>query len=107
MQHSALTWADIEKMIATCPHVAATPMVRMQHELESSIQHATDIGVLGITMPTVDTVEKAEDTVRYARYPPEGRRSIGGCPKPQSADDPLGLSKLGPRFASAHPTASR
>src|SRR5271170_2812219 len=29
MQHSTLTWADIEKMIATCPHVAATPMVRM------------------------------------------------------------------------------
>src|SRR5580700_5657980 len=63
MQHSTLTWADIEKMIATCPHVAATPMVRMQDELESSIQHATDIGVLGIIMPTVDTVEKAEAAV--------------------------------------------
>jgi 2-keto-3-deoxy-L-rhamnonate aldolase RhmA len=64
-------------MIATCPHVAATPMVRMQDELESSIQHATDIGVLGIIMPTVDTVEKAEAAVRYAKYPPEGRRSMG------------------------------
>jgi hypothetical protein len=29
MQHSTLTWANIEKMIATCPHVAATPMVRI------------------------------------------------------------------------------
>jgi len=77
MQHSTLTWADIEKMIATCPHVAATPMVRMQDELESSIQHATDIGVLGIIMPTVDTVEKAEAAVKYAKYPPEGRRSMG------------------------------
>ena len=59
MQHSTLTWADIEKMVATCPKVAATPMVRIQDELESSIQHATDIGLLGIIMPTVDTVEKA------------------------------------------------
>jgi 4-hydroxy-2-oxoheptanedioate aldolase len=78
MQHSTLTWADIEKMIAACPHVAATPMVRIQDELESSIQHATDIGLLGIIMPTVDTVEKAQAAVRYAKYPPEGRRSMGG-----------------------------
>lgn len=77
MQHSTLTWADIEKMIAACPHVAATPMVRIQDELESSIQHATDIGLLGVIMPTVDTVEKAEAAVRYAKYPPEGRRSMG------------------------------
>jgi len=78
MQHSTLTWADIEKMIAACPNVAATPMVRIHDELESSIQHATDIGLLGIIMPTVDTVEKAQAAVRYAKYPPEGRRSMGG-----------------------------
>src|SRR5580693_2556899 len=77
MQHSTLTWADIEKMVAACPHVAATPMVRIQDELESSIQHATDIGLLGVIMPTVDTIEKAQATVKYAKYPPEGRRSMG------------------------------
>jgi 2-keto-3-deoxy-L-rhamnonate aldolase RhmA len=83
MQHSTLTWADIEKMIAACPHVAATPMVRIQDELESSIQHATDIGLLGIIMPTTDTVEKAQAAVRYAKYPPEGRRSMGGGQAPR------------------------
>lgn len=83
MQHSTLTWADIEKMIAACPNVAATPMVRIQDELESSIQHATDIGLLGIIMPTTDTAAKAEATVRYAKYPPEGRRSMGGGQAPR------------------------
>jgi len=78
MQHSTLSWADIEKMIAACPRPLATPMVRIQDELESSIQHATDIGLLGIIMPTVDTVEKAQAAVRYSKYPPEGRRSMGG-----------------------------
>jgi 4-hydroxy-2-oxoheptanedioate aldolase len=52
-------------------------MVRIQDELESSLQHATDIGLLGVVMPTVDTVEKAELTVRYTKYPPVGRRSQG------------------------------
>jgi 2-keto-3-deoxy-L-rhamnonate aldolase RhmA len=77
MQHSTMSWADIEKMIAACPHSVATPMVRIADELESSIQHATDIGLLGIIMPTVDTVEKAQAAVRYSKYPPEGRRSMG------------------------------
>ena len=80
MQHSTMTWADIEKMIAACPHSEATPMVRIADELESSIQHATDIGLLGIIMPTVDTVEKAQAAVRYAKYPPEGPPQHGSGP---------------------------
>lgn len=77
MQHSTQTWADLEKMIATCPGVGV-PMVRLPDEYESTIQKATDIGALGVIEPTVDTVEKAEAVVRYARYPPDGRRSQGG-----------------------------
>ena len=84
MQHSTMIWADIEKMIAACPEVpGAIPMVRMPDEAESSIQHATDIGALGIIMPTVDDVAKAQATVRYAKYPFEGRRSLGGGQAPR------------------------
>ena len=35
------------------------------------IQKATDIGALGIIMPTVDTVEKAVAAVRYSKALPE------------------------------------
>ena len=84
MQHSTMIWADIEKMIAACPEVpGAIPMVRMPDEAESSIQHATDIGALGIIMPTVDDVAKAQATVKYAKYPFEGRRSLGGGQAPR------------------------
>lgn len=58
MQHSTMSWADIEKMIAACPGVGA-PMIRLPDEFESTIQHATDIGAIGVIEPTVDTVEKA------------------------------------------------
>jgi 4-hydroxy-2-oxoheptanedioate aldolase len=76
MQHSTMTWADIEKMIATCPGVGV-PMIRLPDEFESTIQHATDIGAIGMIEPTVDTVEKAQAVVRYSKYPPDGRRSMG------------------------------
>jgi len=77
MQHSTMTWADLEKMIAACPGVGV-PMVRLPDEYESTIQKATDIGALGLIEPTVDTVEKAEAVAKYAKYPPDGRRSQGG-----------------------------
>ena len=50
----------------------------MPDATESDIQKATDIGALGIIVPTVDTVEKAQAAVKWAKYPPVGRRSTGG-----------------------------
>ncbi len=76
MQHSTMSFADVEATIAACPGVGI-PIIRVPDEFESTIQKATDIGALGIVMPTVDTVEKAQATVRYSLYPPQGRRSQG------------------------------
>ncbi len=77
MQHSTLEFADIEKMIAACPHVKATPMIRLPDAQEWHIQHATDIGALGVVIPTVDDVDRAREAAKWARYPPVGRRSAG------------------------------
>jgi 4-hydroxy-2-oxoheptanedioate aldolase len=77
MQHSTLEFRDIEAMIAACPKAAATPMIRLPDAQEWHIQHATDIGVLGVIVPTVDDVDRAREAVKWARYPPQGRRSAG------------------------------
>jgi 4-hydroxy-2-oxoheptanedioate aldolase len=77
MQHSTLEFADIEKMIAACPHVKATPMIRLPDAQEWHIQHATDIGALGVVIPTVDDVDRAREAAKWARYPPVARRSSG------------------------------
>src|SRR5271156_6804784 len=77
MQHSTLEFADIEKMIAACPHVQAIPMIRLPDAQEWHIQHATDIGALGVVIPTVDDVDRAREAAKWARYPPVARRSSG------------------------------
>jgi 2-keto-3-deoxy-L-rhamnonate aldolase RhmA len=77
MQHSTLEFKDIEAMIAACPHVPAIPMIRLPDAQEWHIQHATDIGVLGIIVPTVDDVDRAREAAKWARYPPVARRSSG------------------------------
>jgi len=77
MQHSPLTYGDVAKMIWACRGAAAMPFIRVPDATESDIQKATDIGALGIIVPTVDTVEKAQAAVKWAKYPPVGRRSQG------------------------------
>jgi 2-keto-3-deoxy-L-rhamnonate aldolase RhmA len=77
MQHSTLEFRDVEKMIAACPHVAATPMIRLPDAQEWHIQHATDIGALGVIVPTVDDVDRAREAAKWSHYPPFGRRSSG------------------------------
>jgi 2-keto-3-deoxy-L-rhamnonate aldolase RhmA len=77
MQHSPLTFEDVARMIWACRGATAMPFIRVPDATESDIQKATDIGALGIIVPTVDTPEKAAAAVKWAKYPPEGRRSQG------------------------------
>ena len=77
MQHSPLTYEDVAKMIWACRGSTAMPFIRVPDATESDIQKATDIGAVGVIVPTVDTVEKAQAAVKWSKYPPEGRRSQG------------------------------
>jgi 2-keto-3-deoxy-L-rhamnonate aldolase RhmA len=78
MQHSTMSYDEVRRMLVACPRVGAAPMIRMPDALESSIQKATDLGALGIIVPTVDDALEARDAARFSRYPPFGRRSAGG-----------------------------
>jgi 2-keto-3-deoxy-L-rhamnonate aldolase RhmA len=77
MQHSPLTYQDVAHMVWACRGAAAIPFVRVPDATEGDIQKAVDLGALGIVVPMVDTVEKAQNAVRFAKYPPVGRRSQG------------------------------
>lgn len=78
MQHSTLEFRDVEAMIAACPKAGAIPMIRLPDAQEWHIQHATDIGALGVIIPTVDDVDRALEAAKWARFPPVARRSSGG-----------------------------
>ena len=77
MQHSPLTYQEVARMIWACRGAPAIPFIRVPDATPSDIQKAADIGALGIIVPLVETVDEARDTVKYAKYPPEGLRSLG------------------------------
>ena len=78
MQHSHLNYTDVARMIYACRDAPAIPFIRVPDATEGDIQKAVDIGALGIIVPMVDTAGKMENAVRFAKYPPVGRRSQGG-----------------------------
>jgi 2-keto-3-deoxy-L-rhamnonate aldolase RhmA len=78
MQHSPLNYTDVARMIWACRDAPAVPFIRVPDATEGDIQKAADIGALGIIVPMVDSPEKVENAVRFAKYPPLGRRSQGG-----------------------------
>ncbi len=78
MQHSPLNYEQVARMIWACKDAPAIPFIRVPDATEGDIQKATDIGALGIIVPMVDDVKKAENAVTYAKYPPIGKRSQGG-----------------------------
>jgi len=77
MQHSPLTYAQVATMIRACPG-PALPFIRVPDANEGDVQKAVDIGALGVIVPMVDTLEKIEDAITFAKYPPIGKRSQGG-----------------------------
>ncbi|MBM4183931.1 MAG: hypothetical protein FJ207_06855 [Gemmatimonadetes bacterium] len=78
MQHSTMRFDQVEAMLAACPNVGATPILRLPDALEGNVQKAMDMGMLGIIVPTVDDALEAREAARYSRFPPTARRSTGG-----------------------------
>ncbi len=77
MQHSPLGYADVARMIWASRGSPAVPFIRVPDATEGDIQKATDVGALGIVVPMVETAEKVQAAVKFAKFPPVGRRSSG------------------------------
>lgn len=78
MQHSPLSYQDVAHMIMACKGAPGIPFVRVPDATEGDIQKATDMGALGIILPMVESVDKVKNAVKFANYPPKGKRSQGG-----------------------------
>ena len=92
MQHSTLTWREVQQLIKVVVEAGSIPFVRVPTANEGDIQKATDAGALGIVIPMVDSVEEARNAVLFSKYPighrdnpntrPWGHRSSGQMQAP-------------------------
>ncbi|MCA2971337.1 MAG: hypothetical protein INH43_22695 [Acidobacteriaceae bacterium] len=78
MQHSPMSYQDVAHMVMACKGAPAMPFIRVPDATEGDIQKAVDLGAVGIIIPMVDDVQKVKNAIKFALYPPKGKRSLGG-----------------------------
>ena len=77
-EHGHLDWKDINSHIRAALRSDTVVLVRIAERSTILSKRALDIGADGIMIPWMEKVEEVEEAVRDCRYPPEGRRRIGG-----------------------------
>ena len=77
-EHGHLDWKDINSHISAALRSDTVVLVRIAERSTILSKRALDIGADGIMIPWMEKVEEVEEAVRDCRYPPEGRRGIGG-----------------------------
>ncbi|MEZ6062648.1 MAG: aldolase/citrate lyase family protein [Planctomycetaceae bacterium] len=77
-EHGHLGWKDINDHVRAALRSDTVVLVRIAERSTSLTKRVLDIGADGIVIPWVETAEQFDEAVRDCRYPPEGRRGIGG-----------------------------
>lgn len=78
LQHSPLSLETASALCTGSIGLGITPLVRPPSHAADAISRVLDGGAQGIIVPDVDTAEEAQAIVAAARFPPIGRRSVGG-----------------------------
>ena len=76
MEHGALDPGDVLRMVQALRDPCAG-LVRIPENREMWIKKALDTGASGIIVPHVNDAGEAARAVHWAKYPPEGGRSVG------------------------------
>lgn len=75
-EHGAFDASTIQRMLQAADHRCPC-VVRVPAADEIWIKKALDVGAAGIIVPQLESAEDAERAVRWAKYPPAGRRGVG------------------------------
>jgi 2-dehydro-3-deoxyglucarate aldolase/4-hydroxy-2-oxoheptanedioate aldolase len=77
MEHSGSGIDTMKQQLACCRGLDLVPFVRVPTTAYAHVAGLLDAGAMGIMVPMVDTAQQAADIVRFAHYPPHGRRGAG------------------------------
>lgn len=77
-EHAAIDATLTNYLLQAVSTTEVVPTVRVPWNDPAAIKRALDAGAYGVVVPMVNTAEEAAAAVRAVRYPPQGRRSVGG-----------------------------
>lgn len=77
LEHSVIELTMAQNLIGHIQAAGMKALVRVGKNDEVIIKRIMDAGADGIIVPMVNSREDAEQAVRYAKYPPVGKRGVG------------------------------
>ena len=76
-QHGVLGLQEMAGLVRAAENAGITPIARVPSLAVDQILLYLDLGVQGIIVPGVDTVEEAKEVVKAVKFYPEGMRGLG------------------------------
>lgn len=76
LEHGPLSVTQAIRIGRTITHLGMIPLVRIVELTRSYVQRLLDGGIPIILLPDIRRAEQAEELVRLAKYPPQGRRGV-------------------------------
>ena len=77
-EHGSLDYKEVAEHIRVTRSSTTTPLVRIAETSPGIIKRVLDLGAHGIIVPQVNDACDVATSVRFAKYPPEGIRGVGG-----------------------------
>ncbi len=78
MEHGALTQEACDTLVALGCALGLAVLVRVAESERILIQQALDYGATGVMLPMIRDAMHAAEASAYSKYPPLGRRGVGG-----------------------------
>src|SRR3954454_8838640 len=73
-EHGHQDWRDIVGHVRAAVRSGTVVLVRLAELDGGLIKRALDIGADGVVIPWIESAEQLHEAVRFAHYPPTGRR---------------------------------
>ena len=77
-EHNAIDIRTLSQMFGVIAPAGIAPMVRIPWNSPENFKRVLDAGAWGVVVPMVNSREEAEMAAEATRFPPKGKRSVGG-----------------------------
>lgn len=78
LEHGAHNIETASRICIASQLAGVTPFVRVPSLEPEWISRVLDVGAMGVICPHIDSPEEAQQIVRWAKYPPLGKRAAAG-----------------------------
>ena len=75
-EHSVTTIDKLKEFVQAANFRNITPLVRVPETTRSNILRPLDVGIQGLVIPNVRSVEEVERIISWSKYPPLGQRGF-------------------------------